>query len=504
MQGLTVDALTSKRIPASRMISFQRTIAGHAPEAIHANPNLSAALATEPSAAMAAAPAGARSHSALTTDAQQSVIYDGTMTISGGLTAGSGQTGRWSGTMSDEIVMLVDRNGNGSGGETFSGNVTLTVTNPDGTQKSNTAPLDFFIPFFTVKHGHFKYSDSSGFDYSGLFGSLNVGGSFAGSHATISEKLTVPFGGFVNGTSVSGKLLGSGLLRTTAPLITISGADANQLAGGKITPFRKLVVTDLNNATVTATVTLSNAHNGTLSNLAGGSYKPARGTYTISGSQTAVNSALEGLIFKPAKLKPGSSQLTTGFTLTVTDSQGASLTNSSTSVVAVNPVSVVGVFKHLSTTDTKRLSLFRNTVVHDFVPGARDDTVKVTLSNPKNGTLEALDGGTYHKVTGVFLAHGSAATVTNALRGLEFIPTQSSKSSVTTVTLLAKDSTGSFTGNTTIAVSPAKPATMGADVALFSQYVALGLHAVQDHATAISPLRDQFVSARFELASSHR
>jgi hypothetical protein len=195
--------------------------------------------------------------------------------------------------------------------------------------------------------------------------------------------------------------------------------------------------------------------------------------------------------------------VTTGFTVSVTDSQGASLSDSTTSVVAVNPVTVTGVLKNLTTNGTKKLSLYRKVNVHDFVPGASDDTVKVTLSDPKNGTLEASEGGVYNKKTGVFLIQGSAATVTLALQGLAFVPASSPKSPITTtVTLLARDSTGSFTSSTTITNNPAKPATAG--VALFSQYVALGLHAVQDHAAAVSPLHDQFSFAHFELASSHR
>jgi len=41
-------------------------------------------------------------------------------------------------------------------------------------------------------------------------------------------------------------------------------------------------------------------------------------------------------------------------------------------------------------------------------------------------------------------------------------------------------------------------------VALFSQYVASGLHRIQDHAVGISALHDLPSSSHFEFASSHR
>ena len=502
MQGLIVDALTSKRIPAASAVSsLQRIVSGFAPEATHANPNRHAVLANDP-AAQAVTSKGAVSHVASAKPPKQTRVYNGKMTITGTFSDTNGDKGTWSGTLSDTLSMTVDRSGNGTGYELFSGNITLSGTHADGSHSSSTEPLSFST-YFKLRQGKFRLSENNGLDFSGLNFTLNLSGSFSSGQAAVSEKLGLPFNGFVSGVLVNGALKGSSTL--TTPPLSITGGAANQLAGGKMTPFKNLVITDLNNATVTATVTLSNAHNGTLTNLAGGTYKPAKGIYTISGSEAAVNSALDGLIFKPHKLSSPTSQVRTGFKVTVTDSQGASLSDSTTSVVAVNPVTVTGVRKNLTTNGTNKLSLFRNVNVHDFVPGASDDTVKVTLSDPKNGTLEASEGGVYNKRTGVFLVHGSAATVTFALKGLVFKPTSAPTSPVTTtVTLFAKDSTGSFTGTTTITNNPPKAGVAGADVALFSQYVALGLHAIRDHAAAISPLHDQSASAHLEFASSHR
>jgi hypothetical protein len=244
MQGLLTDWLNPKRIRTINTVnSLKRIIPGNTSYA--PGPNENHPVVT-PGPVLDGTPviSAVANSSRPAIGVLQSRIYDGTITVSGKLTAGSGQT--------------------------FSGDVTLTVTNPDGSQKSNTAPLDFFLPLFTVTHGQFNYSDSSGFDFSELSGSVNVGGSFYGSQAAISESLSIPFTGFVNGTTVSGSILGSGLLKTAATvLISGTAADQKAYAGDGVKPFRNITVVDLNNATETATVTLSKPANGILSNLPG-------------------------------------------------------------------------------------------------------------------------------------------------------------------------------------------------------------------------------------------
>jgi hypothetical protein len=507
MQGLIVDALTSKRIPAaSRMTSLQRAVAEFAPGATHANPNRHAALASDPTA-NAVTSRGAVSHVDSSKPPKTTRVYDGMMTITGTFSDTNGDKGTWSGTLSDSLSMTVDRSGNGYGYELFSGDITLSVTHADGTQKSATEPLVFSTPDFNLHQGKFQFSQNNGLDFGGLTMTLNLSGSFSNGQAAVSEKLGLPFNGFVTPDVLgSGALKGSSTL--TTPPLSITGVATSLSSGGSdIAPFANLAITDLNNATVTATVTLSKTANGRLTNLAGGTYNLAKGTYTITGTEAVVNSALEGLTFDPTIPSSTDRHTTTGFKLSVTDSQGASLPSSTTQVVVTNPLYINGISKHLSTTGTKAVSPFRNVTVSDFTEGATADTVKVTLSNPKDGTLVTSAGGVYNKTTGVFLIHASASAATAALRGLTFVPAKSSKSAVTTTfTLSVKNAAGASITNssTTVTDNPAALGTVSPDVALFSQYVALGLHAVRDHAAAISPLHDQSLSSHFEFAASHR
>ena len=84
------------------------------------------------------------------------------------------------------------------------------------------------------------------------------------------------------------------------------------------------------------------------------------------------------------------------------------------------------------------------------------DTVTVTPSDPANGTLGNLDGGSYDATTGVWSDTGTAAAVTAALDGLEFAPTINQVAPgltvTTTFTIAATDTAGATATDSTTSV----------------------------------------------------
>jgi len=492
MQDLVTDKLVSKRIPAASTLNSLPHLVGEYAKAIRTDRDRSALTAGN-----AAKPQGASARATPAAGIELDRVYSGTMAISGTLSADNGQNGTWSGSLKDTLYLTVDASGNGTGYESFSGNITLTV---DG--RSSTEPLTFDTPIFSLQAGKFDYP-SGGFSYGDLFFSLDLKGSFSGSQQTISEHLSLPFTGSVNGVGVSGSLNGNSSVKT-APL-TIAGT-ALPLAGyaaSKVRPFQNTIISDLSGTAVTATVTLTKAANGTLTNLAGGTYNRATGVYTISGSGTVVARAVKGLTFVAAgDLGSSGKSERTGFTLHVTDGAGGSHTVQ-TSVTTSEPLFVYGISPHQATPGKTPIELFHNASISE-VKGQRLDTIKIQLSNPSNGTLENLSGGVYNKKTGIYLFHGTAGAATKALDALTFVPAKSGV--VTTFMITAENTSGAFrTVKTTVAArGAAVSAKAKADVVLFSQYVALGLHGAHDQASALSSHHDLPAHPLSELAGSHR
>jgi hypothetical protein len=131
----------------------------------------------------------------------------------------------------------------------------------------------------------------------------------------------------------------SAITTAVASPTVIAGTHSGQAvaAGNTIQPFSTVTLTNPDNpaSTYTLTVTLSNAANGTLSNLAGGTY--VKGVYTLEDvTNVEAQAALNGLVFTPAATAlRGVKQITTVFTIVITDSGTAiNAKNAATSVIA--------------------------------------------------------------------------------------------------------------------------------------------------------------------------
>lgn len=244
------------------------------------------------------------------------------------------------------------------------------------------------------------------------------------------------------------------------PVITGTAANQHTTDTGTIAPFGTVIVTDPNlGQTETVTVTLSSAANGTLTNLGAGAYNATTGIYSITGSAAAVSAALDGLRFVPTahEVAPGQT-ITTGFTITDTDTAGASATDIATSII-VNTGTVLptitGAIAGQIVGVPGSIAPFGSVVIGDLNFG-QTETVTVRLSAAANGTLTNLGAGSYNATTGVYTDTGSAAAVTTALDGLKFTPTASlvpqNGSIATTFTIGVADTAGAAAANAVTSV----------------------------------------------------
>ena len=245
------------------------------------------------------------------------------------------------------------------------------------------------------------------------------------------------------------------------PAIGGTSADQQVTDHTTITPFTGVVIADDAGQIETVTVTLSNALDGSLSNLGTGSYDPDAGVYTTSGSATAVTADLQGLVFMPAPGTPGHS-VTTTFTISDTDSL---LLNSTDDVTTVNTIAgpaISGTIGNQTITAQSTITPFAGVTVAD--DPSQVETVTVTLSNASDGSLSSLGNGSYDLDAGVYTTTGSAAAVATDLQGLIFTPTTgvAGQSVTTTFTISDTDSLLlNVTNDVTTVTAIAGPAISG-------------------------------------------
>jgi Ca2+-binding RTX toxin-like protein len=220
---------------------------------------------------------------------------------------------------------------------------------------------------------------------------------------------------------------------------TISGvtAMAGILDSGTIDPFAHVTIAATTTSEiVTARITLSSGGTGTLSN---------SGTFT--GTAAAVSAAIDALVFTPTahQVAPGGT-ITTGFTLSVTDSILPTTTQATTllTVTAANNAPVIsGAVAGQSATVNSTIMPFASVVVSDVDFGVTDS---LTITVTGGGTLSG--SGLIKTGTGVYsLAAATPATLTSDLQALSF--TTSTTPGTTNFQLAATQIAGGSTLATT-------------------------------------------------------
>lgn len=211
-----------------------------------------------------------------------------------------------------------------------------------------------------------------------------------------------------------------------------------------------IVVSDVDSANVTATLTLSNPSAGSLSTATSGAvtstYVAGTGVWSASGAIANVNVLLAGVTFVPA------SNFNASFTIatSVSDGVAAAITGSKamTGIAVNDPPSA----SNLSAAETYTEDTSLNLV--DIVASDVDSasiTATLTVSNPAVGSLSTATSGsvtsTYVAGTGVWTASGAIADVNTLLAGITFVPTTNGNASFTIATSVSDGVAAAITGS---------------------------------------------------------
>ena len=188
-----------------------------------------------------------------------------------------------------------------------------------------------------------------------------------------------------------------------------------------VNPFSGVTIADPDvGQTETATVTLSNAANGTLS---GAGLSGAGGVYTTTGTAAQVQAALQGAVFTPAQAAAGAPATTTTFTVSVSDATAASPSDTATQVTATHTTNTVPAVANGSagqaTNDKATAAPFAQVTVADPDSG-QTFTAAITYT-AANGILSGT--GLTGSAGNYSLTASSAAALQSALQALVFTPT---------------------------------------------------------------------------------
>ena len=242
-----------------------------------------------------------------------------------------------------------------------------------------------------------------------------------------------------------------------------------------------IVASDVDSASITATLTLSNVAAGSLTTATSGlvtsTYNAGTGVWTASGALADVNALLAGVSFTPTL------NFNSNFTIatSVSDGVAAAITGSKNMTgIAVNDAPTATNLSAAETyTEDTALNLI-NIVASDV--DSASITATLTLSNVAAGSLTTATSGlvtsTYNAGTGVWTASGALADVNALLAGVTFTPTLNFNSTFTIATSVSDGVAAAITGSKTmtgIAVNDAPTATNLSAAETYTEDTALNL-----------------------------
>ncbi len=209
-----------------------------------------------------------------------------------------------------------------------------------------------------------------------------------------------------------------------------------------------IVVSDVDSATITATLTLSSPSAGSLTTSTSGAvtstYNGGTGVWTASGAIANVNTLLAGVSFVPAANFNASFTIATG----VSDGSLSATGTKNVTGIAVNdaPTATNLSAAELYTEDTT-LNLV-DIVVSDV--DSASVTATLTLSNPSAGSLTTGTSGAvtsaYTPATGVWSASGAIANVNALLAGVSLVPAANYNATFTITTSVSDGIAAPITG----------------------------------------------------------
>ncbi len=239
-----------------------------------------------------------------------------------------------------------------------------------------------------------------------------------------------------------------------------------------------IVVTDVDSANVTATLTLSTMAAGSLNTGTSGAVTStfSAGVWTASGALANVNTLLAGLTFTPA------TNFTSGFTIATSVSDGAAPAVTGGKTITGTAVNDPPTATNLSAAETysENVALNLTDIVIADVDSA-NVTATLTLSNAAAGSLNTGASGAVTSTytgTGVWIASGGMVDVNTLLAGLTFTPAANFTASFTIATSVSDGVAPAVTGNKTMtgtAVNDAPTATNLSAAETYTEDTALNL-----------------------------